>query len=184
DEAITRLRAAIAANPAESSLPFTLGRMQEFKGRYADALPHYRKALALNPNDIAAQGCLRALLVRLGQGDEARATWQAARAAGPSSKEDWCAYTGFCLFNGQEDESRRARRTLLAHFGASTDPLVAGRTARACLLQPASEDELRQAVALAERAAAGDRSKDSWDSAGVPFAQGLAEYRQRRLARA
>ena len=46
---------------------------------------------------------------------------------------------------------------MLAHFGSTTDLAVAERTGRACLLLPGSEDELRQAVALTERAVAAGR---------------------------
>ena len=97
---------------------------------------------------------LRALLVRLGRGDEARVAWRRSLEADPPGHDDWYGYAEFCLFLGQEDEYRRARQALLARFGATTDPHVAERTARACLLLPATGDELRQAVALAERAAA------------------------------
>jgi tetratricopeptide (TPR) repeat protein len=184
DEALAHLQAAIAANPTEGSLHWAMGMTLKFKGRYADALTHYRKAVALNPNDQHAQDLLRAHLVRLGQGDKARRAWHAALAAGPPGDEAWCGYAEFCLYLGQEDEYRRTRRTLLDHFGASTDPQVAGRTARACLLLPASGDELRQAVALAERAVAGEPSKYRCHYPHFLFAQGLAEYRQGRFERA
>ena len=100
DEALDLLRAAIAANPTESSLHRLLARTLEYKGRDTDALSHYRKAVALNPNDKPAQDLLRGLLVRLGQGDEARNTWRAALEAGPPGDEAWCGYSEFCLFLG------------------------------------------------------------------------------------
>jgi serine/threonine-protein kinase len=181
--ALAHLRVAIAANPTESSLHRDLGRIPEHKGRHADALVEYRKA-SLNPNDKHAQDLLRVLLVRLGKGEEARRTWREALDAGPLSYEEWCGYTEFCLFLGQEDEYRRARRRLLEHFSASTDPPVAARTARACLLLSASEDELRRIVPLAERAVAADRSKYPWKRHYFLLAQGLAEYRQSCFARA
>ena len=56
--------------------------------------------------------------------------------------------------------------------------------ARACLLRPASGDELRRAVALAERAGAVDRAKAQAIYPFFQFVQGLAEYRQGRLDRA
>jgi serine/threonine-protein kinase len=184
DEAVDHLRAAIGANPTESSLHRLLARTLEYKGRDADALACYRKAVALDPKDKGAQNLLRGLLVRLEQGDEARRTWRAALEAGPPRVDEWCGYTEFCLFLGQEDEYRRTRGTLLARFGASTDQHVAGRTARACLLLPATEDELRQAVALAARAVAGDPTKYRWQYHHFLFAQGLAKYRQGRFAQA
>jgi serine/threonine-protein kinase len=184
DETLDHLRAAIAANPTESSLHRARATTLEAKARYADALSEYRRTVALDPHDKAAQDLLRGLLARRGQGDEARRAWQAALAAKPPGYEEWCDYTEFCLFVGQEDEYRRARQELLRQFGASTDPQVAGRTARACLVLPASEEELRQAVALAARAVAGDRAKYPWQHSDFLFAQGLAEYRQGRFDRA
>jgi serine/threonine-protein kinase len=52
------------------------------------------------------------------------------------------------------------------------------------LLRPASGDELRQAAALAERAAAVAPSQSRGPHANVLFAQGLAEYRKGRLDQA
>ena len=161
DEAIEHLRAAIGRNPNEAGLHSTLGNFLEYAGRHAEALPHYRQAVALDPNDTDDQNRLRALLVRLGRGDEARVAWRRSLEADPPGHDAWYGYAEFCLFLGQEDEYRRARRDVLARFGATTDPHVAERTARACLLLPATEDELRQAVALAERAAAVEPSKYS-----------------------
>jgi eukaryotic-like serine/threonine-protein kinase len=60
-------------------------------------------------------------------------------------------------------------------------PSASERIARACLLLPVSGDELRQAVTLAERAVAVDRSKYAGAYPYFRFAQGLAEYRQGRL---
>ena len=99
------------------------------------------------------------LLLRLGRGAEARAAWKQELAGRPPAHDDWFGYAELCLFLGDEAEYRRARRDLLAQFGATTNADVAERTGRACLLLPAPEDELRQAVALTERAvasAAGD----------------------------
>ena len=76
------------------------------------------------------------------------------------------------------------RQALLAQFGTATDPYVAERTARACLLRPVSGDELRQAVTLAWRAAAADRSKYRAVYPYFLFTRGLADYRQGRLEEA
>jgi serine/threonine-protein kinase len=86
-----------------------------------------------------------------------------------------------CVFLGQEEEYRRARRALLDRFGAATDPFIAERIGRAGLLLPAPEDELRQAAALIDRAVATGRSKPDWAYPYFLFAKGLAAYRQGRL---
>jgi tetratricopeptide (TPR) repeat protein len=118
------------------------------------------------------------ILMREGRLEEARVAWQTALEANPVEHEAWFGYAEFCLFLGREDEFRRARKDLLARFGATVDPYVAERTGRTCLLRPATGDELRQAVALTGRAAAADRSIHTWAYPWFLFAQGLAEYRQ------
>ena len=81
-----------------------------------------------------------------------------------------------CLFLGDKAEYQRARRDLLAQFGATTDADIAERTGRACLLLPAPKGEFEQAVALTERAVAAQSGNPFY-----LFAQGLARYRQGRF---
>jgi serine/threonine-protein kinase len=175
---------AIGFNPDMASLHAVLGIHLEHTGRYAEALPHYRQAVALDPKSGYDRSRLRAILVLLGRGDEARVAWQRSLEADPPGHDAWYGYAEFCLFLGREDEYRRARRALLAKFGATTDPAVAERAARACLLRPVTGDELRHAVAFAERAAAVEPSKYPAIYPQFLFARGLAEYRQGRLDRA
>ena len=89
-----------------------------------------------------------------------------------------------CLFLGREEEYRRARTSLIAAFGASTDPHVAERTARACLLLPASDEELGRIVALGGRAWGVDRSKYQAVYPHFLFVQRLAEFPRGRPDRA
>jgi serine/threonine-protein kinase len=88
------------------------------------------------------------------------------------------------LFLGKEDEYLRARRELLARFGASTDPHVAERTSRACLLFRLTGDELQTALKLSERATGVDRSKYQSVYPHFQFLRGLAEFRQGQFDRA
>jgi serine/threonine-protein kinase len=59
---------------------------------------------------------------------------------------------------------------------------VADWVSRAVLLRPAAGDELRGAVALAERAAAVDRARYQSEYHAFAFVRGLAAYRQGRFA--
>ena len=52
---------------------------------------------------------------------------------------------------------------------------------RACLFLPASEDELRQATNLIDRALDSERAKPGWILPYFRFAKALAEYRAGRL---
>jgi serine/threonine-protein kinase len=187
DEAIEQLRTAISFNPNSSELHGSLGFFLEIKGRYAEALASVQQAVALDPKKQNGLAQLRPLLVRLGRGEEARLAWQKSLEADPPEHQAWEGYAEFCLFIGREDEYRRARQALLAKFCATTKLIIVERIARACLLGPATGDELHQAVALAERAFAAGPSGTRWgqpEYANALFTQGLAEYRQGRFDRA
>jgi tetratricopeptide (TPR) repeat protein len=142
------------------------------------------RAVALRPENTDFQREARALLVREGPVEKARVAWQTALRANSLDHNAWNGYAELCLYLGREDEYRRARQDLLARFLTTSNPYFAERTGRTCLLLPASEDELRQAVALVGRAATADQSGNSWAHAYIRFAQGLAEYRQGRLDQA
>jgi serine/threonine-protein kinase len=138
---------------------------------------------ALNSERRSPQGPSPTILMRLGRLDEARVAWQAALDADPVEHDVWYGYAELCLFLGDEQEYRSARRALLDRFGATTNPYIAERTSRAFLLRPATGDDLRQAAALAGRAVA----KNSGDRSAQPyfeFVSGLAEYRQGNFDRA
>src|SRR5262249_26123624 len=153
-------------------------------GWMAEALEHYRQYQALDPSNAYVAHLVRADLVCHGRGEELHREWKKALEADPPEHDAWFGYAELCLFLGQEDEYRRARRDLLRRFGASKSPYIAERTARTILLLPASEDELHAAAALAEQAVAAKATTDQWIYPFFLFAEGLAEYRQGRFDRA
>ena len=158
DEAIAQFREAVRIDANIGWSHYCLAIALEHKGCLDEAVDEFREAARLLPEKRARwKQDLRRVLLRLGRGAKARAAWKEELAAHPPEHDDWFGYAELCLFLGDEAEYRRARRDLLAQFGTVTDPAVAERTGRACLLLPASEGELRQAVALTERAAAAGR---------------------------
>ncbi len=178
DEAMGHIREALRLDPNSSDALTHLARALEEQGRPDEARAEGLKILRLNRQGGAANAGVHSLLLRVGGATELRLAWQEALAANPPDHNAWFGYAELCLFLGDEDEYRRARRDLLARFGASTDHYVAERTGRACLLLPASEDELRQAAALTEFAVAARGSdKSSGPRPYALFAKGLAEYR-------
>jgi serine/threonine-protein kinase len=183
DEAIDRLQIAVRSNPNAAGVRAILGYWLNVQGRHAEALSQYQEAVALDPKHKAAQGGLRTTMVLMGRAAEAWVAWQKALEADPSDSDDRCAYAEFCLFLGRDEEYCRTRQALLSQFGSTTDPRVAARTAQACLLLPATGDELRQAAALAERAAAAEPSNSPANPVFL-FAQGLAEFRRGRFDQA
>jgi serine/threonine-protein kinase len=151
-------------------------------GKMAEALDRYRQAIAVDPRLTEAHMGLRDILLRQGRLEEARLAWAKAIDAVPPQHHAWDGYAELCLFLGHEAEYRRVRRAMLDRFGDSTDPQTGERTGRACLLLPASAEELQKAVALVDRALAA--TKDPERAPPRPyylFARGLADYRLGRL---
>jgi serine/threonine-protein kinase len=181
DEAMACYRRALEVDPAYARAHFDLANLLRDAGRMDEALEHYRQYHALDPTNPYVAHLLRADPVRKGRGEELRREWRKALEADPPEHDAWFGYAELCLFLGHEDEYRRARRDLLRRFGASGDPYVAERTARAILLLPAAEDEMQAAAALAERAVAAKATTPQWIYPYFLFAQGLAEYRQGRF---
>jgi serine/threonine-protein kinase len=184
DEAIAYFRQAIHDDPRNVWAQVNLGKALKHKGRLDEARDHYQQALALDPGNATAQEGFRSVLMRQGRGEQVQAAWRKALEADPPEPEAWLGYAELCLFLGQEDEYRRARRVLLGRFGASTDPFIAERLGRACLLLPAPEGDLRQIATLLDRAVAAGRSKPDWAYPHFLFARCLAAYRQGQLGNA
>jgi serine/threonine-protein kinase len=67
---------------------------------------------------------------------------------------------------------------MLERFSETADFSRAEPISRACLLLPASGQELRQAIALADRAMAAKASTTAWNYQYFLFAKGLADYRE------
>jgi serine/threonine-protein kinase len=181
DEGIDYFRQAVRSDPENFWAHVHLGGALKDAGRLDEAVGHFQKAVALDPKNAAPRNGLRGVGVRQGRGEEVRAEWQKALEAGPPEHDAWFGYAELCLFLGHEDEYRRARRALLGSFRASTDPFTAERTGRACLYLPASDDELRQATVLIDRAVVRGRTAPHWSYPYFLFAKGLAEYRHGRL---
>ncbi len=180
--AVGYFRAALAIRPRSDETYTKLGRALLETRDTEGAIAAFRKALELNPN-VSTVRDLAKVPAPYGRLEEARAAWEKLLESDPPDHDTWYGYAELCLFLGREDDYRRARRALLNRFGATTNPFDAERTARACLLLPGTDDELRQAVALAERAVA-EREGDKWGHPYFEFARGLAEYRQGQFDRA
>jgi serine/threonine-protein kinase len=180
--AVSYLRAAVAIRPWNGEIYIRLGRALLETGDAEGALGAFEKALVLNPNADVARD-LPKLQAPQGKQEALRAAWEKLLERDPPDHDSWFGYAELCLFLGREEDYRRARRALLGKFGATTNPFEAERTARACLLLSGTDDELRQAVALAEHAVA-KREGDKWAHGCFEFVHGLAEYRQGQFDRA
>jgi eukaryotic-like serine/threonine-protein kinase len=180
DEAIDRYQRAVGLDGNYAWAHHNLGNALRIKGRLGEAYEHCRRANELEPNNPEINKYLRHVLIQQGRWQEAQAAWRKAIDANPSEYEVWSGYAELCLFLGQHEEHRRVRRALLDRFGAATDPYIAEPVGRACLLLPGTEDELRTATALTDRAVAAKGSIPAWIYRYVLFARGLAELRRGR----
>jgi tetratricopeptide (TPR) repeat protein len=180
--AVGYFRAAVAIRPMSGEIHTKLGsallEMKDAEG----AIAAFRKALELNPSVAVVKDSAK-VLAPYGRLEETRAAWEKLLELHPPDHDSWYGYAELCLFLGREEDYRRARWALLKGFGATTNPFEAERTARACLLLPGTDDELRLAVALAERAVA-EREGDKWAHPYFEFVHALAEYRRGQFDRA
>jgi serine/threonine-protein kinase len=182
DGALGYYEKALRLDPDYAWAHHNLANTLRMKGRLDAAYAQYQQALRIDPKNPEVQKGLRTVLMRQGRGQEVLAAWRQALDAGPPEHDTWAGYAELCLFLGRPDEYRRARVALLDRFGATTSPYIAEPVSRTCLLLPGTEDELRKAAALADRAVAARESTPDWIYRYFLFAKGLAEYRQGRLA--
>jgi serine/threonine-protein kinase len=181
-EAVAQFREAIRLDGNNGWSHYFLAVALERKGNLDEAVVEFREAARLVPDKRAQwKRDMRKLQMRLGRSAEVRAAWKEELVAHPTAHDDWFGYAELCLFLGDEEEYRRARRDLLAQFGTVSDRDVAERLGRACLLLPVPEDELGPAVVLTERALAGRRRGHDGGYPYFRFTEGLARYRQGRF---
>lgn len=181
EAAIEELRQIPEDAPRYALSVALIGRCLVSLNRCTEANVESRRALVLNPHIWEAHRALKDGLLQLHQLPEARAAWQQAIALQPPDHSTWDGYAELCLHLGDNDEYRHACELLLTRFGGSTDPITAERTGRACLFMPVSDDQLKPAVTLLDRALAADQSRYGQYLPYFRFAKALAEYRAGRL---
>jgi serine/threonine-protein kinase len=182
DKAIDCYQRAVRLDVNYAWAHHNLANALRVRGRLDEAYDCCQQANKLEPNNPEVTKCLRDVLLRQGRGQEVLAGWRKALDANPADNDAWSGYAELCLFLGQQEEYRRARRALLDRFGATTAPSIAEPVGRACLLLPGTPDELRKGAALTDRAVAAKGSTPAWIYRYFLFAKGLAQYRQGRLA--
>jgi tetratricopeptide (TPR) repeat protein len=152
-------------------------------GRFAQARPlaarYLQLRLAKLPAQIAADDWRLAergeLYAYAGRWPQAAADLAAAVRAQPQRFMLW--FLGAPLFlevHGPKAYHGHCRG-MLHCYGAATNPVIAGRAAKACLLAPAAAGDLALAVRLAERAVTGTQKHALYPH--FQLARGLAHYR-------
>src|SRR5262249_39079504 len=170
-QAVGYFRAAVALRPTSDQAHAMLGRALLDTGDAEEAVAAFRTAVALNPNCAVGRDRARALAPRGGL-VEARAAWEKSLERDPPDHHAWHAYAELCLFLGNEEAYRRARKALLDRFGETDDDwIIAERTSLSCMLLPVSGDELRRAVALVDLAVAAAPKSSTPDNPYLQFVQ-------------
>src|SRR5262249_21958916 len=147
------------------------------KQQLPEAISDFRRTIDLDPRDWEAHRELKDVLIRLDQLEEARTAWQYTVSLQPPEHGFWDGYAELCLYLHREQDYRDACKALLNHFGNTTDPAVAERTGRACLLLPVSGNDLQSASRLVDVALSTDPNFYAVFQPYFRFAKGLAEYR-------
>jgi tetratricopeptide (TPR) repeat protein len=140
------------------------------------------EVLAADPAYHAARFERASVLARRGQWKEASDEFDKALQGDPSNPWHW--YRSACLALHQNDHAslRRHCQELLTRFGATEDPLVADRVAKASLMSAGAVESLEKPVALAERAIPAKHAPAL--SHGLQLGQGMAAYRAGKHAEA
>ena len=118
----------------------------------------------------------------LGQWDAARANLSKLIEAQPDEHWNYLLLAPLLAQSGDLEGYRRLCAGVLARFGRTTDPVVAERMAKACLILPDPAVDLEQVARLADTAIT--RGRWDIDSAYFALAKGLAEYRRAHFSSA
>jgi len=169
DEAIDRYRRSLALNPASASTHYNLGYALSARGRRDEAIAELREALRIDPDYAQAHNNLGALLQLRGDGDEALSHFERAIALRPDGV-DALTNLGLLLSTRRRPADAVTRfRAALAIDGANAQALSGLAWIRATASDPALRDA-SEAVALAERAAAGAPSVAAFDALAAAYA--------------
>jgi serine/threonine protein kinase len=168
-----------------------LAQLYRWAGRYAEARPLSMKYLESRlkklPAEIPPSDWQRLLersdlYARGSQWQKAAADYAAVIQAHPEDQWFWLVEAPLWFQVGDRKAYRRHCREMLRRFGATTDPILAERTAKVCLLAPDPADDLAPALRLADRAVTGTEKHRAYPY--FLLVRGLAHYRTGEFDRA
>ena len=179
-------REAVQLIGADATAFAEIAQEYELFGELDKAIEWYGKAIQRNSDDPKLFKSRGERYARTSQWPHAVADFARAIELDPSDHWSWYraaglyVQAGVLLDDGAEGYREHCRR-MLARFGDTTSPMIAERTAKACLLMPADavllEDGDRQLPAkLAELAVTAGASHGNIKY--YRLAKGMAEYRQ------
>jgi Flp pilus assembly protein TadD len=148
--ALSRARAARAADPSSTVALMALGAMQEMNNDDARARQSYQDALKLNPKLAGAHTALGDLALRTGRSADALAAYRSLIAFEPSNAEVWAHVLSAQFASGQC--AAGLNEALANAQKHPRDPMFAELAVRAASTCPAaSAEQKKKALADAEK---------------------------------
>jgi tetratricopeptide (TPR) repeat protein len=139
-------------------------------------------AIQKEPGNVALLRNRAEFHARRGRWNEAAVDLTKVVELDPDTHDPWYFLAPLLLRNGEIEAYRRHCHAMLLRFGGSTVPVVAERTAKACLLLHFSDSDLALATGLAQTAVLA--GPDHPFRGYFQFVKGLAEYRLGQYAHA
>jgi serine/threonine protein kinase/Flp pilus assembly protein TadD len=179
-ESVGFWRAALVLRPRDAVATFDLGWALEKAGKPDDALEVHLRAIALDPEGALSHHGMGTALLSLGKPEDAAAAYDRAIALDPNDYAAWNHAAILWAESGDRARYRQHCRRILDRFGQTTDPAIAERTARACLVLPLRGPEQKAAGGLADRAVA--MAQGHWVQPWAEATRALAAYRLEQFA--
>jgi serine/threonine protein kinase/Flp pilus assembly protein TadD len=179
-EAAELLKKAIGIDPQRAEDRGNLVMVLQSHGRLDEAMAEFRKPIDLNSGVVRMFTDLaRVLSTRRRTGDAIEIMSRLADLR-PDDHDAWNHGAILRARAGEYAPYCEHCRRMLERYGRTTNPVVAERTAKACLLLPLPRDEIDTACRLAELAVvtAGEEGLRKY----AELARGMARYRQGRFA--
>jgi serine/threonine protein kinase/Flp pilus assembly protein TadD len=186
DEANAALGKATRLEPGGTPAFCGLSVEKNQTGRSRDTIAALRKAIELDPKDAWARREMTEMLMdaerRLVEDSSPLSGFSVLTPMAFDNHDAWNYVAILWAQTGDRAGDRRHCRRMLDWFGQTTDPVIAERTAKSCLLLALGGPEQEAACDLADRGVA--MARGHWVQPWAEVTKGLAEYRRGRFAEA
>jgi serine/threonine protein kinase/Flp pilus assembly protein TadD len=132
------------------------------------------------PQSSILLNTLAEVYARRGQSQAAIRNLNRSVTVDPTNHLAYHLLTSLLLHTGDMDAYRTNCERILERFGNTTDPAIAERMAKDCLVMPPPPTNLERLAKMANAGVAAGSNDTSW--AYYQFVEGLAEYRQGHFA--
>jgi WD40 repeat protein/tetratricopeptide (TPR) repeat protein len=165
----------IAAQPRESRVYLDRGRAHLKRNRWKEAVQDFDEAAKQDPNDLQFWREKARLDGDHGRWRESVKAWDKVVELDPGDHGAWYQCAPLHLHLGDVGDYRRLCREMLRRFGQTDNPILAERTAKACLLLPDAVADQQLVQQLAQRTVTGTEKHGSYGF--FLLVKGIADYR-------